>query len=79
METLNELVGKEVTFSPTSLSIDYWCDKDELKMAKKYKNKKCTICCVAINLHDNKDYSYFDIQFKDGYVMKGVSGIELYM
>lgn len=77
-ENLNQYIGSVGTFEPESLDEDYWGDEEEAEIAKKYDGKEFHIVGVAV---DNGDFdeSYFDIQFDDGYVMEGISSVELEM
>ena len=77
-EDLNQYIGSVGTFEPQSLDEDYWGDEEEAEIAKKYDGEEFHIVAVTID-NGNFDDSYFDIQFEDGYVMEGVSSVELEM
>ena len=77
-EDLDQYIGSVGTFEPESLDEDYWGDEEEAEIAKKYDGKEFHIVAVAVD-NGNFDDSYFDIQFDDGYVMEGISSIELEM
>lgn len=77
-ENLNQYIGSVGTFEPQSLDEDYWGDEEEAEIAKKYEGEEFHIVGVAVD-NGNFDDSYFDIQFDDGYVMEGVSSVELEM
>ena len=57
---------------------DYWGDKEEAEIAKKYDGEEFHIVSITID-NGNFDDSYFGIQFDDGYIMEGVSSVELEM
>lgn len=75
-EDLNQYIGSVGTFEPQSLDEDYWGDEEEAEIAKKYDGEEFHIVAVAV-ANGNFDDSYFDIQFEDGYIMEGVSSVEL--
>lgn len=75
-EDLDQYIGSVGTFEPESLDEDYWGDEEEAEIAKKYDGEEFHIVGVAID-NGNFDDSYFDIQFEDGYIMEGVSSVEL--
>ena len=77
-EDLNQYIGSVGTFEPESLDEDYWGDEEEAEIAKKYDGKEFHIVGVAVD-NGEFDDSYFDIRFEDGYVMEGVSSVELEM
>ena len=77
-EDLDQYIGSVGTFEPQSLDEDYWGDEEEAEIAKKYDGKEFHIVGVAVD-NSNFDDSYFDIQFEDGYIMEGISSIELEM
>lgn len=77
-EDLDQYLGSVGTFEPQSLDEDYWGDEEEAEIAKKYDGEEFHIVAVAV-ANGNFDDSYFDIQFEDGYIMEGVSSIELEM
>lgn len=77
-EDLDQYIGSVGSFEPESLDEDYWRDEEEAEIAKKYDGKEFHIIAVAVD-NGNFDDSYFDIQFDDGYVMEGVSSVELEM
>lgn len=77
-EDLDQYIGSVGSFEPQSLDEDYWGDEEEAEIAKKYDGKEFHIVAVAVD-NGNFDDSYFDIQFDDGYVMEGISSVELEM
>lgn len=77
-EDLDQYIGSVGSFEPESLDEDYWGDEEEAEIAKKYDGKEFHIIGVAVD-NGNFDDSYFDIQFDDGYVMEGISSVELEM
>lgn len=77
-EDLDQYIGSVGSFEPESLDEDYWGDEEEAEIAKKYDGKEFHIIAVAVD-NGNFDDSYFDIQFDDGYVMEGISSVELEM
>lgn len=77
-EDLYQYIGSVGTFEPESLDEDYWGDKEEAEIAKKYDGEEFHIVSITID-NGNFDDSYFGIQFDDGYIMEGVSSVELEM
>lgn len=75
-EDLYHYIGSVGTFEPQSLDEDYWGDKEEAEIAKKYNGEEFHIVSITID-NGNFDDSYFGIQFDDGYIMEGVSSVEL--